>query len=234
MKRIYLVIVAGIIGMSVSAQGLMIGGKFGPSVASFSKSGYDAKLSMHIGAFGVYKITDMFSAQVELNYENKGSRTYYGWGYDPGVYHGNISSYYKYAKLRLSYLTLPMLARADFNIGSDRIGVYALAGPYFGFLLGAAFDGSSEIATVEYRFNPNTFAYEEIISGDHKVKDDFKGFDFGFSFGGGATYEFMEGLKGLAELRLNPGFLNVSAGDYSKANNFTFNISVGVLYDLGR
>lgn len=219
MKRVAIVLVFLSLGYLVSAQGITVGAKFGPSFVNFTGSDISnnkMKPSFFGGVFGNYGVTDMISAQAELNIEGKGTK----------IKVGNNS-----AKQSLTYLTIPLLAKATFDAGP--VKVYGNLGPYFSFLMRAAVDGDTKYDDVEIIYNQFGMPIgTKTVKG--KYKDDLKGFDFGLSWGGGAMYEIMEGLSALVDLRLNHGFSKIpDASNNNNVKNFSFQVGFGVAYTLG-
>lgn len=232
MKRLAIVMIFLSLGYLVSAQGIAVGVKFGPSLAklvgSDAASSNKMKTGFMFGAFGEYSITDMISAQVELNYESKGTKvkmTNYN-NLGVAISTSNIKS-------GLSYLSIPILAKATFEVGP--VNVYGNIGPYFGFLMRATFDGDTETSYTVTTFNQFGQAVTTTVT--NKYKDNFKTFDIGLAWGGGALYDLsslMEGLSVLADLRLNHGFMNIpDASNNNKVKNFSFVFAVGAAYKLG-
>lgn len=87
---------------------------------------------------------------------------------------------------KFSYLELPIMIRYNFQ-SSGNVTPYAMAGPSLGYLTGAKFEtGGSEF----------------------EAKDEFKSFDFGIGFGGGAKIP-KDNLELFAEARYVLGLANV-------------------------
>ena len=107
------------------------------------------------------------------------------------------------ANLNLNYLEVPIWGR--YNLES---GLHFDLGPYIAFLMGAKFDGESEI-------------------GDEKVKDSYTSTDFGVGFGLG--YELESGLGFAANYNL--GLANISDSDDGDLTNNLIKFSIS--YRLG-
>ncbi len=169
--RFILVITAIVFGMSSMAQ-VSFGPKLGLNLANLSGDDVENNsmlIGFNVGGAANFAITDMFAIQGELLYDVKGAQ-----------YEGTDENGEKQdMPLRLSYLNIPILAQAQFG---DDIKFYGELGPTIGLLLGASMDGESEYE-VPSGFDPNTmqFTYETI-----KVKDSYKGTDFGLAVGAGA------------------------------------------------
>lgn len=217
MKKLCLLFCLVAFGYFSQAQGLKAGFKIGPSFANITgKDANNKKMltGLQLGAFGSYQVTDMFSGQIEINYEDKGYK--------------NINPFSTKDKIRFAYLVIPMLAKASFDV-ADKIGAYGIFGPYFGFLLGVKCDGQKEYLEL-VGIDPTTL---QPIYVTKKYKDGFKSFDLGLVIGGGATYEIIENLSALFDLRVNMGLLKIiDASNNNKVKNFTFGFAFGAVYVL--
>lgn len=101
-------------------------------------------------------------------------------------------------QFKFSYLELPVMVRYNFQ-RSGNVTPYAMAGPSLGYLTGAKFEyGGSE----------------------DDAKDEFKSFDFGIGFGGGAKIP-KDNLELFAEARYVLGLANVH--DDESNNRTTIN-----------
>lgn len=175
MKKITLmfVMLTFVVSLSSMAQ-VTYGPRLGLNFSNFG--GSDAgdtkmKIGFHLGGFGNYTINDMFSVQAELLFDAKGAKSEYT----------DMNNVKQTVPLSLSYLSLPILAKATF--GND-LKFFGEVGPSFGFLMGAKFDGDSEYTT--YDFDPlNPFAPP--VEKKVKYKDSFKGMDMGIAIGGGVN-----------------------------------------------
>lgn len=209
-------------GVSGASGGkLAVGAKFGPvfknlygSDVTNNKMGAGFQFGVH----GNYKFTDMISGQVEMNLEGKGAR----------FKAGGVTS-----KLRLTYFTIPFMARGDFGL-NDKMTVFANTGFFVGFLLGVRVDGDKELTYTDYIYDPmNPFAPPQAVTKTEKYKDDYKTLDFGWLIGGGFAYEVIPNLKAFADMRINLGLVNIpDASNNNKAKTFSFVIGFGAEYTL--
>ncbi|MBU2649296.1 MAG: PorT family protein [Bacteroidetes bacterium] len=200
---------------------IMAGAKFGPVFKNLYGSDVDDnKMGMGFlfGVHGTYQISDLISAQVELNYEGKGTKFKYS---------GETT------KLRLGYFTIPFMARGDFEV-MDKLNVFANTGFFVGFLMGVRVDGDKEVTYQDYIYDPNNpFAPPTVVTKTEKYKDNFKTIDFGWLIGGGASYEIMENLRVFSDLRVNLGFVNIPDADKdNKMKTFSFVWGFGAAYAL--
>ena len=122
MKKLIILTALSIIFCAAKAQ-LSFGPKAGlniahVSVAKSSDYSYSSTTRFYGGAFGNYKLSDMFAAQLEILYSGEGEK-----GKD--LSNNNTSD-----NIKISYLNVPVL----FQYKSP-VGVYAETGPQVGFLL---------------------------------------------------------------------------------------------------
>lgn len=207
---------------TVASAQISVGGKLGMNLASVSGSDKadDTKMvmCMAIGAIGNYTLTEMFSVQAELNYEGKGvgmkdfSESGNGW-----------TSEQKNSKVKLGYLTIPILAKATFGNGTK---FFVNAGPYFGFLMSAKSKGDyTYTSTIDPSMNQSD-------SYDEDVKKYYKGFDFGVLIGGGAIFPINDDMDAIADLRYNMGLSKLGDEGDAKVFNSVIGINIGVIYKL--
>jgi opacity protein-like surface antigen len=202
MKKLFLAAFAVFAFASVNAQEVKFGAKAGVNFASIGGDAedMDSRTSFHLGGVAEIVLSDKFSVQPELLYSSQGAKSEYTEDF------GEFGSFTVEEKLKLDYLSLPIMAK--YYVAE---GFSLEAGPQIGFLLSAnaevEVDGESE---------------------DADVKDEFKGIDFGLGFGAG--YKLDSGLN--FALRYNLGLSNIAEdteGDFSIQNN-VFQISVGYMF----
>lgn len=219
MKKLLLFVMAVSLGLYVSAQGISVGAKFGPGFSNVHGSskiedvkGNKANKTLivpHFGVFANYSFGELFSAQVELNYAGKGFK----WkGHENGV---NDVTY----NWSLKYIEIPILAKATF--GEDwPVQVFGEIGPFIGFNTSATIDGDKYV-------------------GIFKIKDEFKGIDFGFVIGAGGIYMILDNLGVLVDMRYTLGLVNINdypsgyVGDKESVKTGVFNIDFGAVFYLG-
>jgi len=171
-KKVSLMIALVAIISSVSFGQIKYGVKGGLNMANmeYKQSGVSASadrlVSFEVGGFLNYSINDKISIQPELLFAQYGSKI-------------------EDLKFVENYLSIPIMAK--YSIGA--IGIYA--GPQFGYLLSATFDG------------------EDAMDGMKKI-------DMGISFGAG--YEFEMGLG--VDARYYLGLANIAdESGYTVKNN---------------
>jgi hypothetical protein len=200
MRKIYLLSAFVFFSVAASAQTLIP--KIGFAIAKAKPSEGDgnvkSRLGLSLGAAVEFAINEQFSVQPELLIIGKGA-TMTDEDYE--------------AKHRITYLELPVLAKAWF--GEDDMRFYANAGPSFSFAMGGKakyeFDGESETEKLKFGSDEDS---------------DYKGFDLGFQLGGGIL--LME--KYQIDLRYGLGLSNISPvtdGGFSIKNK-TLQITFGM------
>jgi opacity protein-like surface antigen len=220
MKKTILVLASMVFCMALQAQ-FSYGPKVGLNLANLSGDDVDNNsmlISFNAGVFGNYGINDMFSVQAEVNYEGKGAK------FDTGDEDVNMV---------LGYLTIPVLAKVTFG---DNIKFYANAGPYIGLLMGATWDGESEYEYQQYvGLDPVTFQpiYQTVTE---KVKDSYKGTDFGAVIGAGAYFPLNDKMKIMVDARYGLGLGTIAEkpdqGDTPDVKTGTIGISAGLVLGL--
>jgi len=228
MKRLAIktvLIVVFAFGMTTFANAqFSIGGKIGMNLANVSGSDKpdDAKMKMRM-AYGIvanYGISDMFSLLGEVNISGK------GFGIKDYT-ETNEGVRFEYENMRSAntYLTIPILAKATFGNSTK---FFALAGPYFGFLMSAKFKGDYSISSDMYpELNDSNSVNED-------AKDAYNGFDFGLTVGGGAIFPITDALDITADVRYNMGFSNIADDDDTKLHNSVIGINAGVVYKFNK
>ncbi|MDY3318497.1 porin family protein [Riemerella anatipestifer] len=204
MKKLFLglAVVAGSF-----AFGQQFGAKAGLNVSSISKEGYDdtkAKVGYYAGVFLNAPVSESFSIQPEVLYNNLGSKTT-----------ETISSLKRERKLNLDYISVPVMfqykATPEF---------YLEAGPEFSFLVGANSKTSYETPLGSGKIPAEL------------NKDNYNGFNFGMGLGLGFDITPNIGVNaryvaGFTDINKN-GTISVSNNATNKNN--TFQVGLGVKF----
>ncbi|MDY3496409.1 porin family protein [Riemerella anatipestifer] len=190
------------------AFGQQFGAKAGLNVSSISKGGYDdtkAKVGYYAGVFLNAPVSESFSIQPEVLYNNLGSKT----TMNEGIL-GKSET-----KLNLDYISVPVMfqykATPEF---------YLEAGPEFSFLVGA---------------NAKTSYETPLKSGQTVTelnKDNFNSFNFGMGLGLGFDITPNIGVNaryvaGFTDISKNG---TTSASDNTTNKNNTFQVGLGVKF----
>jgi len=192
MKRVSLVILAFIALATTGTAQIKYGAKAGVNLAKLTgksdgeSDNLDTKTGLHIGGLVEIPVSEKFSVMPELNFDQ--------WG-------GQMDESGITAKLNLSYLNIPVLAK--FNAGG--LGIYA--GPQIGFLMSAKIKVEDE---------------------DEDIKDSFKGTDFGAVFG--AEYNFAYGIFVTARYNLGLSKISEESDDDNYAKNSAITFGVGIKF----
>ncbi|MFK8102710.1 MAG: porin family protein [Saprospiraceae bacterium] len=217
MKKLVFALFAMTLTFTSFAQ-LSVGVRGGVNFATQSISGDDASSLSLDGITGLFiaipveiGITENFSVQPELTYLQKGS----SFSFD-------ILGFNTESSTTLNYFELPVLAKYKF-VKTDDLGVYAAAGPTFGYALG----GESKVSiqgveeTTDFDF-------------DAEENEDFNRFDLGLSLGAGVEYKAGPGSIVL-DLRYVLGLSNLNGGenDGVTTKNNGFAASIGYMLTLG-
>lgn len=188
MKRIFLLL--AFVGTFAAANAqTRVGLKGGINVADRGgedADGHDAKLGFHIGGFASFGVGNKFSVQPELLFSTQGSKVEV-----PG------DDY----KVRLNYINIPVMLKYEIVDG-----LYAQAGPQFGFLVTAKTKRGD--VTVD-------------------INDNIKKFDLGLGLGAG--YQFPSSPFGI-DARYIFGMSRLDDNGDLKAYNRVFQL--GVSYTL--
>ncbi|WP_196893215.1 porin family protein [Aureivirga marina] len=185
-----------------NAQEVEFGAKAGInfSNASGDIKNNSAKLGFYVGGLADIKISDKFSIQPELVYSLE------GYNLETLTVDGaSITTEDK--PLNLSYLNVAGMAKYYITDGLN-----VEAGPQIGFLLGASFDGESEISGVE-------------------IKDGYKSINFGLNFGAGYELESGLGFNARYALGLSSIAEDVDGESFSEK---TATFSIGVFYKFNK
>jgi hypothetical protein len=161
-------------------------------------SGYSTISGPYLGLAAEYKITHLFSLQVELNYSAQGGKK----NGNQAIATGALSNLfppnapvppYVYAnfnsKAHLNYLELPVLARFNFRL-DKKLSFQVNAGPYAGYLLSAKniTSGSSQIYADAAQTQPLTPTAMS-FNNNQDIKDQVHKFNCGIQGGVGLTLQ---------------------------------------------
>lgn len=182
--KVLLLAVFAFVAMNVNGQELKFGAKAGLNVSNFTGSDANTKSKMgfHFGAFAQYGFSEALYLQPELLLSFEGGKD-----------KDNDNKV-----LSVTYLNVPVMV--GYKIGSISIE----AGPQIGFLLGAKYDGESEIMGM-------------------KVKDQFKSTNFSLNLGAG--YAISENIG--VGVRYCIGLANVSDNSGTDFKTSNFQVSLG-------
>ncbi|MEI6277528.1 MAG: porin family protein [Prolixibacteraceae bacterium] len=216
-------ILVTVLKTSAYSQRFTAGGKIGLGLSRLSNWDYRSSESednqrstlagLQVSLIGKYKINKLLGLQAELQYIQKG---------EGKENTGSPEIPYK-AKLRLKYLTLPLMATVTHSFG--KIVVYGNLGLYFGYATGAV-----------------TVVKEPIESKTSKFFGDgaLRGFDMGLCIGAAAGYPFGPGNI-IFDIRYDLGFIDIyrtpdrlQGTNYKATCNRTFGMAVGYLIPLGK
>ncbi len=177
----------------------------GLSISPDGLTGLYVSIPVEIG------ISDKFSVQPELTYLQKGSSTKF-----------DVLGFSTESTVTYNYLELPILAKYKF-VKTDDLGVYAAAGPSFGYALGGeskvSLQGVEETTDID-------FGKEEF--------EDFNRLDVALNFGAGVEYQAGPG-KLVLDLRYMLGLSNLNGAedDDATTKNNGFAASIGYMFTLG-
>ncbi|TFH36209.1 MAG: PorT family protein [Bacteroidia bacterium] len=165
---------------------------------------FKSKPGFHIGGIIEFPFTDLLSLETGLILDTKGLNWKEG---DSGFsYEENYSLY---------YLDVPVVLKAVIEVGGS-IGVYAVAGPYFGMGL------SGKSKWVYESTGGDESGEDKVEWGSDPEIDHFKRPDFGLTFGGGVD------IKGIqVGVTYDLGLANISSytDNNAKINNRVLRIT---------
>lgn len=167
-----------------------------------------------VGIFGQYNFNNTYSLKLAANYQQKGSKLEISQPDSAGF------SYVQDGKLKLDYITIPLLFRGEFG-SSSSLKFFANAGPYIGILLTnkTTLDANSTTNQPE-RVTDNT--------------DSTKSTDFGITAGIGLQFSVAKSTLLTFEVRDDIGLTNISdytSGGSTKTNSLS--LIVGLSFGLG-
>jgi nitrite reductase/ring-hydroxylating ferredoxin subunit len=233
-----------LLGPRLAAQTLYWGLNAGISLPSISggnnelSQGYTTRLAPNFGIQAERSISERFSLQAELNFAGQGGKRK---GIQPITdLPPQFSSFlpsgqYLYADFKnvseLNYLELPILAKWYWG---QRFRVYAVGGPYVGYLLSARqkISGSSDIYADKNR-DPFTIGGQPLPSQSFdttiNVISDIHRFNFGITAGAGVVYPAGKKEQLFFNVRFEYGLINIQKNSENGKNN-TGNVLLTVGY----
>lgn len=204
-NNITLIAIVLLSAITMSAQEIRFGAKLGANISSISVESedydYGNKVGLHLGGVGQFMFGEKFGLQVEALFSQIGIRET-----DESEF-GDFES-----KLKLNYITLPVMAR--YNI-LDGLSVHA--GPQLALLVSAK-------AKNEFTANNGDTETDE-----DDVKSFFKSSDIGFAIG--AQYELDMGV--FAGLRYIVGIGNIGEEEEfgtAEVRNNVLQLSIGYMF----
>lgn len=189
--NVYILSIAFLISVfhiqEIKAQ--LIGVKTGPSYIKIED--YEGSSDKTTGWSGgiYYRYGLLTSVQAEINYRQKGAK---------------IRIDEKNIDLELNYIDIPVL------FGVNLFFLYINAGPYYGILTSAEFDGSN-------------------------AKSNFKSNDFGLQYGGGVRLPILKKFWFEFDGRICHGLYEIdNAEKYKNVRNKTWGITAGLVYRFSK
>lgn len=169
MKKIILMAICAIMGISTYAQNLTWEGQVGLNVSSFNVDGYDSRIGFNVGAraqLGLPSIAEGVYANAGAFLTLKGASL--DWG-DLGS--GKSNAYYVEVPIHIGY---------KYSLNND-FAIFGEFGPYFAYGL----FGKTDASTLDFDEDYNAIS----VSESHDTFDEFKRFDFGLGFRIGAEFK---------------------------------------------
>jgi len=198
MKKLLLSAVCALSVFAASAQDWYVGPQASLNLTGLthpSEYSTSTKVGYAFGAFGGYEFNKLIGIEAQINYSSQGQKVSYM--YDGGTgFDGTV---------KLNYITVPIMAK--FHVVK---GLNLMVGPQFGFNTRAKAKG-------DY-YNE----LEDPVNKNVDIKDNVRGFDFGFIVG--AAYQFDFGLR--AGISYYGGMVNATKSDMASKNK-VFAITVG-------
>jgi len=207
MRKVTLILIIAIIGISSTSFAQRFGVKGGLNITNLKIENHDTspKLGFHIGPITEIPFGDIFALETGVLISTKGNKleeTVFG-----------ITTKYK---TNLVYLDIPINVKAGYDFGKTR--VYGILGPYFAFGL-----------TGKYKSKIDDGG--DITKTDTKVEwgsdGSFKRFDSGLTIGACAAVSIFE-----LGISYSHGFVNIATGDIHNTKNRVFSISAA--YKFGK
>ncbi|MCD4789372.1 MAG: PorT family protein [Bacteroidales bacterium] len=212
MKKALLLLTIVLLGVTINAQNIAIGGKIGGNLSSFygkDMPDYNYKFGLVFGLASQFKVGNHFYLQPELNYEQKGAK------HKLSIMGNDQESTYK-----LNYLTIPVLAKICFG---NKETFFINAGPFIGFLIKAT--------DRNYVTNSNTGAVISDDSGD--ITKYQKNADIGFTAGGGAAFRLSDKTRLFIDARYKVSFTSINKENaLGFPKNQSFNFNTGLLFNI--
>ena len=221
-KLVQFVIMLCLIGFASESFAQRLGIKAGLNLSTMTykdneetySDDFKSNPGFHAGITAEFGASNMLSFETGLLYTTK--------GFKASEKENLMGATFEYEAVRtLNYLEIPLLAKANFNLGGATL--YGTAGPYVAMGISGQdkltfkFDGETETET------------EDIKWGSDEENDDLRPLDYGLSFGAGVEIGSIQlgASYGL-------GLANISAyrADDDVAKNRVLSVSVG--YKFGR
>ncbi len=238
MKIKFLLAILFVVGLGFTsmAQTISVGPRVGATFSTIKtdedEEGVETEsiTGLQIGGVLNVGLNDYFSIQPELLYVQKGSKATMSFSEN---FEGGEYTFDGSAEAKLSYLELPILAKASF--GNENLKGFITAGPTFGYWL----NGKMKVNATE-RYSDDFSEFEESYSEQYDVDfdNDDDGeenrFETGASFGAGLGYKLGAGMLNI-EARYTLGLSSInetSEEDDTKSKNRVFGISVAYLFSL--
>jgi hypothetical protein len=232
-------------------QSISIGAKGGISIPNLTSGGsnnplnkgYKSGLGPNAAIFGEYGFSDLFSLELSLEYSAQGGNkngkqalpvtpdiaAFFAPNPAPPYLWTNFD-----AQAKLDYLMVPLLAKFGFDLGhQSNFRLYASAGPFAGFLLGAKTitKGSSNIyadeaETIPLLTGPTSF------DSTMDIKSELHSFNWGVEVNIGLAYHFDQHCIFL-EGGGNYGFIPIQKDKANGQNNAgAATVRIGYAYTL--
>ncbi|PWT76511.1 MAG: hypothetical protein C5B59_06340 [Bacteroidetes bacterium] len=250
MRKLFLFVIAiDFFSILSFSQTTSLGVKGGISIPNLSASGennplntgYKSSLGPNFAIFGDYGFNDIISLEVAIEYSAQGGlkNGLQALPVDPSSFPPGQAPKYVWAnfdaKAQLSYLMIPILAKANFHIGQSPFRVYADVGPFVGFLLSAKTitSGTSNVYLDQGQTQPilpNPVSFDTTAN----VKDELQSTNFGIEGNIGLAYSFNQHTL-FIEGGGNYGFVDIQK-DKSNGSNRTgaATVRIGYAYTLKR
>ncbi len=148
MKKLLLAVIAVFFIGNLNAQDVKFGAKAGLNIASINggSNNADARTGFHIGLISELEISDHFSVQPELLYSMQGSVVE------------------DFSKIKLDYLSLPVLAKYYITEGFS-----IEAGPQFSFLVNDVIDFDQNVPFDDTDTNAENFDLSAAVGLGYKI-----------------------------------------------------------------
>jgi len=212
-----------------------------PNDDSYSpvSKGWSSRLGPYFGVVGVYKISEKFGLQAELNYSSQGGKkngqqampvAYFTSNPPPGVKDYVYTNFN--IDVRVNYIELPLMARFSQPLGG-RWQLIATAGPYVGYVMAAklSIKGTSNIYGDEAETTP-LLPQAITANGDQDIKDQVRKFNAGAQGNIGVAVKMPVGNI-LLTVGGNYGFIPLQKDNSLGKNNIgAANLTVGYLFNL--
>lgn len=182
----------------------------GPGIVSTREESKNAATGITGGVAVNIKVSKIFSFQPELLYIQKGFTT---------ISSSGSSSSFDYSQ-KISYLEIPLLAKANYNIG--KLQLHVIAGPSVAFALGGNYNYTihehglefSESGTIYFKNQPSGYNGNN----QYYTKSAYNRVDLGLQLGGGIGYKVGPGTL-ILDARYGIGFINFERKQTNNTNN---------------